>query len=435
MERTEPPRNPNVASENVVPTAVVATAPSARQWRLPKTFMALRHRNYRLFMGGQLISIAGTWIQTIAQGWLVYQISGSELALGIVGFAAAIPALIASPFAGVVTDHVPRRTLLIATQSGAMLLAFILATLTFLNVVQVWHVVLLAAGLGLVNAFDGPARQAFVVEMVGRDDMPNAIALNSMTFNSGRIIGPAIGGTILVWLGAGWCFLLNGISFFAVIIGLLMMSLPPHKASVHSLSPWKQMASALSYLRNEPELQALLLTALAFSLFGISYSTVLPAFVDKVLGQGAAAFGTINAMSGIGAVTGAFLIANWGDRGYRGRWLSWALLAFPLMLSAFALNRHYPTAMVLAILLGCGFMVTYTLINTLLQTQLADDMRGRVMSLYTITFYGFTPFGNLLIGSLSEWIGLSQALVFSAVVCLLTTGAVLLWIPAMRKLK
>jgi MFS family permease len=426
MARIEPPRTPNIPPE-IVPLR-------ARQVRIPKTFSALRHRNYRLFLMGQLISLAGTWMQIIAQGWLVYQISGSELALGVVGFASAIPALLISPVAGVVTDRVSRRALLVGTQTGAMLLALILAMLTFAGIVEVWHIVLLAAGIGVVNSFDGPARQSFVVEMVGREDLPNAIALNSMTFNIGRIVGPAIGGAVLVLVGASWCFLLNGISFLAVITGLLLMRLPPRPPNNNHLSPWKQMMSALEYLGHQPELRALLLMALSFSLFGITYSTVLPAFIDKVLGQGAAAFGTVNAMLGIGAVTGAFIVAKWGESGQRGRWLSWAILGFPLVLAAFSINTYFPLTLVLAVVLGVGFMMTFTLINTLLQTQLVDEMRGRVLSLYTLTFFGFTPFGNLMIGSLSEWIGLSQAMIISAALSLVTAAAVILWIPSVRKL-
>ncbi len=426
MARIEPPRLPNV-SPKIAPLR-------ARQFRLPKTFSALQHRNYRLFLTGQLISLAGTWMQNLAQGWLVYQISGSELALGIVGFASAIPALVISPIAGVISDRVSRRAVLVGTQTGAMMLALILATLTFFDMVEVWHIVVLAAGLGLVNSFDGPARQAFVVEMVGREDLPNAIALNSMTFNLGRIVGPALGGAVLVLVGPAWCFLLNGISFVAVITGLLMMRLPPQKPVTTSLAPLQQIKGALDYLGGQPELRALLLMALAFSLFGITYSTVLPAFIDKVLGQGAAAFANVNAMTGVGAVTGAFIVAKWGGNGQRGRWLSWAILGFPVVLTLFAVNRYYPFALVLAMLLGIGFMLTFTLINTLLQTQLVDEMRGRVLSLYTLTFFGFTPFGNLMIGSLSEWLGISQALVISATLSLVTTALVLLWLPSVRKL-
>jgi MFS family permease len=212
----------------------------ARQIRVPRTFAALQHHNFQLYFGGQLISVAGTWMQIIAQGWLVYQISHSELTLGIVGFASALPALLVSPWGGVVVDRVPKRSLLVVTQATAMLLAFILAALSFMGVVQVWHIVLLAGGLGFVNAFDGPGRQAFVVEMVGREDLTNAIAMNSMMFNSARIVGPAIGGLLLASVGASWCFLINGLTFLAVIAGLLAMQLQPHRPNLNTASPWKQ---------------------------------------------------------------------------------------------------------------------------------------------------------------------------------------------------
>lgn len=426
MARIDPPRTPNVPPE-VLPIR-------ARQFRIPKTFAALRHRNFRLFLAGQLVALAGTWMQIIAQGWLVYELSGSEFMLGVVGFASAIPVLLIAPWGGVVVDRVSRRNLLIATQAGTRLPAFVLAALIFTNTVEVWHVIALAALLGVVNAFDGPARQAFVVEMVGRDDLPNAIAMNSMTFNMGRIIGPAIGGVVLVTAGAGWCFLINGLSAIAVVISLFLMRLAPHKRAVSSLSPWQQLRGGLSYVRHTHELRALLAASLIFSVFGITYSTVLPAFVDKVLNQDAAAFGALNAMSGIGALTAAYLVARYGDRGKRGRWLSYALLGFPVVLILFAYTPYYPVSLLLALLLGIGFMFVFTLLNTLLQTHVADDMRGRVLSLYTLTFFGFAPFGNLALGSLSESIGLSMALTASAATCLVLSAAVLWWTPAVRRL-
>jgi MFS family permease len=383
---------------------------------------------------GQLVSLAGTWMQIVAQGWLVYQISGSEIALGVVGFASAIPALIITPWAGVIVDRVPKRNLLVATQASAMMLALVLAALTFTGVVQVWHVVVLAVCLGAVNAFDGPARQAFVVEMVGREHLSNAIALNSMTFNIGRIIGPALGGLVLAAVGAAWCFLLNGLTFVAVITSLQAMRLPPYAKQGDSASPWKQLTSGLSYVRSSPDLTALLLLALVFSVFGTSYSTVLPAFVDKVLHQGPGAFGAINAATGVGAVSAALLIARSGDHGRRGRWLMRAILIFPAILTIFVLTPIYPLALVLAAALGVGFMLTFTLINTLLQTQLADEMRGRVLSLYTLTFFGFTPFGNLFIGTMAEWIGLSPAIVLSAALCWMGAALIIAKTPSMRRL-
>lgn len=429
-----PPAEPPCAQKSSIEREPVRAQRVRRRRKLPRTFAALQHRNYRLFLIGQFISLAGTWMQTVAQGWLVYDISGSEIALGIVGFAAAIPALLISPWAGVLADQVPKRKLLVTTQVCAMTLALVLAGLAFADVVQVWHVVVLAACLGAVNAFDNPTRQAFVVEMVGREHLANALALNSMTFNSGRIIGPALGGLVLAAVGAAWCFLLNGLTFLAVIAGLLAMRLPPHVKKVEALPPWKQLTTGLGYVRSSPDLIALLLLALVFSMFGTSYSTVLPAFVDKVLHAGAGAYGAINAATGVGAVTGALLVAQSGETGRRGRWLMRSILAFPLGLMVFAVTPVYALALILAVALGVGFMVTFTMINTLLQTRVADQMRGRVMSLYTLTFAGFTPFGNLMIGTLSEWFGLSPAIIFSATLSLTFAALIIFKTPSLRRL-
>lgn len=421
-----PPRLPNIPQE-ILPLR-------ARQFRIPKTFSALQHRNFRLYVGGQLISGIGTWMQIIAQGWLVYQLSKSELALGVVGFASALPALIITPWGGVVVDRVPKRTLMVLTQSGAMILAFVLSWLTFIDVVQVWHVVVLATGLGVINAFDGPARQAFVVEMVGRADLPNAIALNSMTFNGARIIGPAIGGLLLSWVGPDWCFFWNGVTFLAVIVGLLAMRLPPHQVADSKRSPWQQLRSGLGYAASIVEVRALLLLSLFISVFGITYSTVLPAFVDRVLHQNATAFGALNTAAGIGAISAAFLIARYGDDGRRGRWLTYVAIGFPMVLCIFAFNRSYPMALFLGGLLGVGFMSEFTLLNTLLQTNIVDEMRGRVMSLYTLTFFGLTPFGNLAMGALAEAWGLSKTIALSALLALVGAAYVLWKTPTLRRL-
>jgi MFS family permease len=402
--------------------------------QIPQTFAALRHRNYQLYFGGQLISVAGTWMQIVAQGWLVYELSRSELMLGVVGFASAIPALVISPWGGVLVDRMPKRTLLVVTQSAAMALAFILTVLALTGLVQVWHVVVLSALLGIVNAIDGPGRQAFVVELVGREDLTNGIALNSMMFNSARVIGPALAGVTLAALGAAWCFLLNGLSFLAVIAGLLAMRLEPQARKVNVGSPWQQLKAGLGYVFKHAELFALLLLALIFSVFGISYSTILPAFVDRVLHAGPTAYGALNAATGLGAVIGAFVVARYGDRGRRGQWLVWANLAFPLILFLFAYLTNFYVSLLLAFWLGVGFMLQFTLINTLLQTRVADEMRGRVLSLYTLTFFGFAPFGNLAIGILAEAWGLSLTMALSAAVALVLSSAVILIVPRLRKL-
>jgi MFS family permease len=398
------------------------------------TFAALRHRNFQLYFGGQLVSNAGTWMQIIAQGWLVYELTHSELALGVVGFASAIPSLLVSPWGGVVVDRVPKRSLLMLTQSGAMMLAFILAALTFTHVVQEWHIILLAAGLGVVNAFDAPARQAFVVDMVGREDLPNAIALNSLMFNSARVVGPAMGGLLLAVVGAAWCFTINGLSFLAVIIGLWAMHFAPYQPKAHSESPWRQLTGGIKYVSGRAELGSLILLSLIFSIFGISYSTILPAFVELMLKQGAAAYGWINAATGVGAVTGAFLIANQRGARWRGSWLVAASVAFPIVLTLFAFNSFLPFSLALAVGLGIGFMVEFTMINTLLQTRVDDHLRGRVMALYTLTFLGFSPFGNLAVGALSERIGLSYAISLFALIGLILSSIVLRKAPQIKDL-
>jgi len=426
MARIEPPRTPDIPPQ-ILPLR-------ARQFRVPTSLSALRHRNYRLFITGQLIATAGTWMQIIAQSWLVYEISGSELALGVVGSASAIPALLITPWGGVLVDRVSKRHLLLLTQTTSMLLAFTLATLVFTDVVRVWHIVLLAVGVGIFNSFDGPARQAFVVEMVGHEDLPNAIALNSMTFNSGRIIGPAIGGVLLVTIGAAWCFFLNGVSILAVLISLLSMNMPVSTKKREMRSVRQQLTSGLAYVRREKHLGALLLMALVFSTFGTSYATVLPAFVDKVLNQAASAFGTINAITGAGAVTAAFFIAQAGERLPRGRVLSIAILIFPLILTSFAINKNYAVALILAYCLGIGFMLVFTLVNTLLQTNLRDELRGRVLSLYTLTFFGVAPLGNLLMGSLSEAYGITPTIVGSAMLCLVLAALIITTTPSVRRL-
>jgi MFS family permease len=398
------------------------------------TFAAMRHHNFQLYFGGQLISNIGTWMQIIAQAWVVYQIGHSELTLGLVAFASAIPILVVSPWGGVIVDRISRRNLLIMTQTGAMLLAFILAVLTFSGIVKEWHVILLAALLGVVNAFDAPARQAFVPEMVGKEDLPNAIALNSIMFNSARVIGPAFAGLLLAIIGAAWCFTLNGISFLAVILGLWLMKLPQHQAKHNPASSWQQLVSGLQYTARNRELSALILLSLVFSVFGISYATVLPAFVEKVLHQGAMAYGWVNAASGLGAVSGAFLLAHRISHGRRGQLLVLTNIAFPLILIAFSFVTLYPVSLILAYGLGVGFMVQFTTINTLLQTRVDDEFRGRVMGLYTITFFGFAPFGTLLIGFMGQTLGLGIAMSLFAICSLILSRLVLMKTPEIQKL-
>jgi MFS family permease len=339
-----------------------------------------------------------------------------------------------SPWGGVIVDRVSRRNLLIMTQAGAMLLAFTLAGLAFTGIVQEWHVIVLSALLGVVNAFDAPARQAFIPEMVGKEDMPNAIALNSVMFNGARVIGPAIAGLLLAIIGPAWCFTLNGISYLAVITGLGLMKIPVRQVLYNLASPFKQLVGGLQYARHNREIAGLILLSLVFSIFGVSFSTILPAFVEKTLHQGAIFYGWVNAVTGLGAISGAFLLAHRISNGRRGQLLVWTNIAFPLLLIAFGFTTWIPLSLLLAFGLGAGFMVQFTTINTLLQTRVADDFRGRVMGLYTITFFGFSPFGNLLIGFLGEKLGLTFAMTLFALCSLILSRLVLSKTPEIKKL-
>ncbi len=399
-----------------------------------RAFSAMRHRNFQLYFGGQLISNIGTWMQIIAQSWLVYQIGHSEITLGWVAFAGALPMLVVSPFAGVVVDRFSRQKLLIMTQTGAMLLAFILAYLSFSNIVKEWHIIVLASFMGLVNAFDAPARQSFVPEMVGKEDLPNAIALNSIMFNSSRVIGPAIGGLLLVIFGAAWCFTINGISFIAVIIGLLLMKLPNLPRHTYSGSHFEQLVDGIRYTVHDHEMFALILIALVFSVFGMSYTTILPAFVEKNLGMGSMAYGWLNALTGLGAVAGAYLVARGFGSRNRGKWLIIANFSFAILMLIFGFMTSFPVTLILAVGLGLCFIIQFTTINTLLQLRVEDKYRGQVMALYSITFFGFAPFGNLAIGFLGQNINLRFAIMVFGLLLLLFSAIIISRTPKIRSI-
>ncbi len=416
------------------PLSSPSEAQIPRKKKLPKAFTALQHRNYRLFFSGQLISVAGTWMQSIAQGWLVYQISQSEFMLGLVGFASAIPVLVVSPFGGVLADALPRRKLLVITQTAAMLMAFVLAGLTFTGLVEVWHIIVLAAISGLINAFDAPARQSFVVDLVGRGDLTNAIAMNSMMFNGARVIGPAVGGVILAAFGAAWCFFINGLSFLAVIAGLLLMQLsaPAHPPRIQQ--PLRQLADGVRYAVSHREIVGLLLLSTIFGIFGLSYSSQLPAYVDQVYHVDATGYGIISAVIGMGAVSGAFLVAQFHDRLKRGPLLFYANILYSALLLTFSFNANFPLALVLGFGLGSCFMLQMNNMNSLLQLRVSDEMRGRVMSLYTLTFFGFSPFGSLLVGTLAEQWSLTGTVALAAAVTGVLSLAVFWRIPELRKM-
>jgi MFS family permease len=365
---------------------------------------ALRHRNYRLFFVGQLISLIGTWMQSVAMGWLVYRLTGSEGLLGLVAASTSLPVLIFSLSGGALADQVPKKRVLLTTQSTAMLLALTIALLTFTNVVQVWHIIVLAMLQGMVNAFDAPARQAFAIEMVGREDLLNAIALNSSLFNIARTAGPALAGVIVALVGEAPAFLFNGLSFLAIIICLLLMRLPPFEPPQRSRQR-DQLRESLGYIVQEPTVRTLLLIAGSISLFGLAYFPLLPAFARDVLQTDARGFGLLSASSGAGALVAALSLAQFSDHMSRGRLLIGALLLFPLFLVGFTLMRSLLPAMLMITLVGWSGVTSLALTNTLIQSIVPDALRARVMSVFTMQLMGLGPFGALGAGVVAQWVG------------------------------
>lgn len=405
------------------------SATSAAAWR--GTFRALRHRNFQLFFTGQLISLVGTWMQNIAQSWLVYRLTGSSLLLGTVGFASQIPVFLISPIGGTVADRHSRHRMVIATQTASMLLAFILALLTLSNVVQVWHVFVLAAALGVVNAFDIPARQAFIVEMVGKEDLMNAIALNSSMFNGARIIGPAVAGVLVAGIGEGWCFFGNGVSYIAVIIGLLMMHVTSRPRRSEG-SPLDNVIEGFRFVRRTAPIREVLLLLALVSLVAMPYSVLMPIFADRILHGGARGLGILMGATGVGALLGALsLAARSGLRGL-GRLIAIAAVGFGGSLIAFALSHTFWLSVVLLVPVGFFMMTETTSSNTLIQAMVPDELRGRVMAVYSMMFMGMAPFGSLFAGAIASGLGAPLTIAIGGAACMAGAGWFRLRLPAIR---
>ncbi|MGA7614983.1 MAG: MFS transporter [Thermoanaerobaculia bacterium] len=405
---------------------------SARISRAAGTIRALRHRNFRLFFAGQLISVIGTWMQMIAQSWLVYRITGSTVLLGLVGFASQIPVFILAPLGGMVADHRNRHRILVATQTLSMVLAFGLAGLTLGGMIRVWEIFALAVLLGLVNAFDIPARQAFVFDMVGKDDLMNAIALNSSMVNGARIVGPAVAGILVAAVGEGWCFLINAVSYVAVIAGLVAMTPIPFRRPVSTNSPLQNIVEGFRFSIRARPIRALLILLGAISFLGMPYAVLMPVFADKILHGGAKALGVLMGASGVGALLGSLSLASKsGVRGL-GRWVGLSATGFGLSLVAFSLSRSYWLSIVLLMPVGFTMMVEMAASNTLIQAMVPDELRGRVMALYSMMFIGMAPFGSLVAGALADRIGAPGAVASGGLVCIVAGIAFGFRLPLLR---
>ena len=413
--------------------AVGGTQPAPSEPRLSLVLRAFRHRNYRLFFGGQLISLTGTWMQSVAQSWLVYRLTGSPVWLGLVGFSGQIPVFLLSPIGGVVADRYRRRHVLVATQTASMLLALVLAVLTLTHWVQVWHIFAIASLLGIVNAFDIPARQAFAVDMVGRDDLINAIALNSSMFNSARILGPAIAGVVVATVGEGWCFFANGVSYTAVIVGLMMMKIQSHGRVPLRGSAIASITEGFGYVGRTGPVRALLLLLGLISLLGMPYAVLMPIFADPILHGGARGLGLLMGASGVGALAGALCLATRGSARGLGRLVALSAAGFGASLILFSWSRSFWLSAALLLPVGFAMVIEMASSNTLIQTLVPDALRGRVMAAYSMMFMGMAPFGALLAGALADCLGAPTTVAIGGAACIGAAAGFGLYLPAFRR--
>jgi MFS family permease len=383
----------------------VNSAVSTRFPAASRRFRAMQHRNFQLFIAGQLISLIGTWMQTTAQLWLVYKLTGSAALLGVFGFASQVPMLFLSSIGGYVGDRYDRQRSVIATQTASMILAFVLAALTLTHTIQVWHVIVIAFLVGIVNAFDVPIRQAFFVQMVGKEDLPNAIALNSSIFNGARVVGPAIAGFAIARIGEGWCFFLNGLSFAAVIVALLMMRNVRTEAKPSEDSPFKSFMQGFHFAMSDLPIRSALLLLSVLSLFGLQYSVFLPIYANDILKGGARTLGLLMSFAGVGAVLGALQFA--ARTHYRGlaRWIAATSLTCAVGLIIFSQARVF--WLCTAVLFVVGFAATSQMAatNTLIQNRVPDELRSRVMAVYATMFMGVQPIGSMIAGGVAKRIG------------------------------
>ncbi len=420
--------------QNVTPTeTAIPTPPGDRtRLKLPEAMRALRHRNFQLFFGGQLISLIGTWMQSLAQAWLVYRLTGSAAQLGLVGFCGQIPVFLFAAVGGTVADRFNRHRIIVGTQVSAMLLASILTVLTLSGSVQVWHVYVLATCLGIVNAFDIPARQAFLVEMVGKDDLMNAIALNSSMFNSARVLGPAVAGILVAVIGEGWCFFANAVSYLAVITGLLLMKLTPRRPDLRPGSTLDHYAESFRYVGTTSPIRALLLLLGLVSLTGMPYAVLMPIFADQILLGGSRGLGILMSAAGAGALLGAVRLAARRELRGLSRWVPLAAGGFGISLIAFSFSRMFWLSAALLVPVGFGMMTQMASTNTLIQTLVPDRLRGRVMAVYSMMFMGMAPFGALLAGLLADRLGAPGTVGVGGVACLVGAGIFYWQLPSWR---
>jgi MFS family permease len=401
--------------------------------RLQSTFSALKHYNYRLWFGGQVVSLVGTWMQGTAQGYLIYQLTGSSAYLGLVGFAGGVPTLLFTLFGGVVADRLSRRKLLVITQTAMLILAFILAALTFSNLVQPWHIVVLAFLLGVANAFDAPARTSFILELVSREDMTNAIALNSTMFNIGTVVGPAVAGLTYAAFGPGWCFTLNGISFIAVIIALLLMRIKREPQPPRQTRALTELGEGIRYVLQNRMIVSLIASVGIASIFGIGMMNLIPAWAKDVLHGDVTTNGWLVSARGVGSLISALMLAYWGTRKLRGRLWMAGVLVFPVTIFIFSFMRWLPLSLLTLVALGWGFMMVTNNSQAIVHSLVSDNLRGRVMGVYTLVFFGSMPVGSLLAGVVAEKVGEPLTVMLAGVMLIVMALVAWFFFPDIRR--
>ena len=411
---------PTVSTE----TARVPEDLSGRQRRMPvggitwrHTFRALRHRNYRLFFWGQLVSLIGTWMQQTAMMWFVYDRTNSKLLLGVVAAVGSAPMVFSSVWGGSLADLYPKRSILVLTQSAQMLCAFLLAAGVGLGFATPAFIMVVAAFNGTAMGFDMPARQAFTVEMTSREDLLNAISLNSSIVNGARVVGPSIAGLMIAAVGVAMCFFLNGLSFIAVIAGLLLMRLPPFKRKIEIVSAGEHAWEGIVYSMRHPRVRTILGLFLAVGVFGWSYAVLMPAFARDVLGRGANGYGVLMSASGTGAFVGALMVATYGHLFTPRKLALGGVWLFSAAMLAFSFTRSFSLALLFLFAAGFGMLLFFSTSNTLLQTIVPDEMRGRVMGVWSLVFGAMIPLGSLEAGAVAHWLGTALALAFGAIIC------------------
>ena len=436
-------------NENAEPDIAVADDITVKQTRRSKfrptqlrgkvsvrqTFAALKHPNYRLWFWGQMISLFGSWMQTTAQAFFVYELTHSPAFLGYVGFATGIPAWLFTFYAGVIADRHSRRKILMITQSWMMILAFILALLTFTKIVQAWHIIILAFGAGIGNSFDAPSRQAFVNELVDREDLINAIALNSTMFNTATAVGPAVAGITYALFGPAWCFTINGISFLAVIYNLWRMKLKPLPGKTVKKSALHELKDGFQYLKTQKMIYTIISIMAMISIFGMGLVTLFPAWAVRILHGDATTNGLLQSARGIGAVSAALVIASIINFVRKGKLLTTGFISLPILILIFSFNRTLFLSLFLLILIGGALILVFNLANGTIQILVSEEFRGRIMSIYSFSFFALMPLGALLIGTEAEYFGSPIAILINALILLTLIIFINIRVPHLRKIE